>query len=61
MTNRQRLAAILNGEKADRLPMVEWASWWTLTLERWEQEGAPKQQGPDTLQDFFGLDRLRQI
>ena len=61
MTNRQRFAAVLNGEKADRLPVVEWAAWWPLTTERWDQEGAPKAVGPEPLQDFFGLDRLRQI
>lgn len=30
-------------------------------LERWQGEGAPAQTGPDTLQDYFGLDPLRQI
>lgn len=61
MTNRERFQAVLNGEKPDRLPVVEWASWWTLTMERWQGEGAPAQTGPDTLQDYFGLDPLRQI
>ena len=61
MTNRRRFAAVLNGEKPDRLPMVEWATWWNLTAERWEREGVPKIDGPDTLQNYFGLDPLRQI
>ena len=61
MTNRERFTAVLNGEKPDRLPMVEWAAWWNLTTDRWEQEGAPKIDGPDTLQNYFGLDPLRQI
>lgn len=61
MTNRERFRAVLNGEKPDRLPVVEWASWWTLTMERWQGEGAPAQTGPDTLQDYFRLDPLRQI
>lgn len=61
MTNRERFAAVLNGKKPDRLPMVEWASWWELTTNRWEQEGAPKFDGPDVLQNYFGLDFLRQI
>lgn len=61
MTNRERFQTVLNGEKPDRLPVVEWASWWTLTMERWQGEGAPAQTGPDTLQDYFGLDPLRQI
>lgn len=61
MTNRQRLCAVFNGEKPDRLPMVEWASWWNLTTDRWAEEGAPRPDGPDTLQEFYGLDPLRQI
>lgn len=61
MTNRARFAAVLHGEKPDRLPAVEWASWWNLTMDRWAGEGAPRQEGPDTLQNYFGLDPLRQI
>ena len=49
MTNRERFAAVLHGEKPDRLPAVEWASWWNLTVDRWAGEGAPRQDGPDTL------------
>lgn len=58
---RERVAAVLNGQKPDRLPMVEWAAWWDLTTSRWQKEGAPAQTGPDTLQNWFGLDPLRQI
>ena len=61
MTNRERVAAVLGGKKADRLPTVEWATWWNLTVDRWQQEGAPAQTGPDTLQNYFGIDPLRQI
>lgn len=61
MTNRERFQAVFGGEKPDRLPVVEWASWWTMTMERWQGEGAPAQTGPDTLQNYFGLDPLRQI
>lgn len=61
MNNRERVAAVLNGQKPDRLPMVEWATWWDLTTSRWQKEGAPAQTGPDTLQNWFGLDPLRQI
>ena len=61
MTNRERFAAALSGAPTDRLPVVEWASWWDLTTTRWESEGAPKITGPDTLQNYFGLDPLRQI
>ncbi|MGI5893750.1 MAG: uroporphyrinogen decarboxylase family protein [Candidatus Merdivicinus sp.] len=61
MTNRERFFAVLHGERPDRLPCVEWASWWNLTKERWMSEGAPEADGPDTLQNYFGLDPLRQI
>lgn len=61
MTNRERMKAVLNGNMTDRLPVVEWATWWNLTVDRWNKEGAPKLDGPDTLQNYFGLDPLRQI
>lgn len=32
MTNRERMLAVLNGERPDRLPVVEWASWWDKTV-----------------------------
>ncbi len=61
MTNRERVQAVLNYQKPDRLPMVEWATWWNLTTDRWQKEGAPALSSPDTLQNWFGLDPLRQI
>lgn len=61
MNNRERVAAVLNRQKPDRLPMVEWATWWDQTTARWCAQGAPAQDGPDTLQNYFGLDALRQI
>ncbi len=61
MTNRERVRAVLNRERPDRLPMVEWATWWNLTVERWQEEGVPVLEGPDGLQNYFGLDPLRQI
>lgn len=61
MTNRERMQAVLNHQKPDRLPMVEWATWWNLTVERWQEEGVPAPEGPDALQNYFGLDPLRQI
>ena len=40
MTNRERFLAALNFERPDdRLPAIEWASWWDKTLERWHAEG----------------------
>ncbi len=41
MTNRERVQAVLAGEKPDRLPMLEWATWWDQTIYRWIGEGMP--------------------
>jgi len=41
MTTRERFQAVMNFKPFDRLPVVEWASWWTLTLDRWRGEGLP--------------------
>lgn len=61
MTNRQRLQKVLNFEKPDRLPMYEWASWWDLTLKRFEEEGMPKGLAFDDVAPALGLDPLKQF
>ena len=61
MTNRERFIAVLNGEKPDRLPVVEWASWWDQTVNKWMEQGMPQPEGDDPIQRFYGLDPLRQI
>lgn len=61
MTNRDRVKAVLNRQRPDRLPMVEWATWWDLTVKRWQKEGVRASGEPDALQNWFGLDPLRQI
>lgn len=61
MTNRERIAAVLEGKQVDRLPVIEWATWWNLTIERWNSEGIPALTETDTLENYFGLDPLRQI
>ena len=56
-TNRSRFLKVMTGEiPSDRLPMLEWATWWDQTLRRWEGEGMPK--GMDTVQVklYFGVD-----
>jgi hypothetical protein len=59
MTPRERFVTTLNfGHCADRLPMVEWAAWWDLTLDRWKTEGMPKELGWDESLAFFRLDPL---
>ena len=61
MTNRERVKAVLNGEKPDRLPAVEWASWWDQTVNKWIEQGMPRPEGDDPIQRFYGLDPLSQI
>ncbi|MDD5727008.1 MAG: uroporphyrinogen decarboxylase family protein [Victivallales bacterium] len=60
MTSRERFNAVLNFEPFDRLPVVEWATWWNETVKRWESEGLP--QGMDNVerQKYFGLDLMIQ-
>jgi len=43
MTCRERFRATMNFQPVDRMPMIEWASWWNKTLERWQGEGLPKE------------------
>ena len=38
MNAQQRLRNMLEGKSIDRLPVIEWAPWWNLTVERWQQE-----------------------
>lgn len=62
MTNRERFQAVLNGEKPDRLPMIEWASWWDQTIARWLEQGLP-QECTDFHKCFayYGLDDIWQF
>jgi hypothetical protein len=41
MNTRERFQAIVNFEPFDRLPLMEWASWWDETIDRWHGEGLP--------------------
>ena len=59
MTNRDRVRAVLNFEKPDdRLPMIEWASWWVdRTIVEWEKQGLPKGLGFRDIAPALGLDQ----
>lgn len=62
MTNRERVQAVLDGRKPDdRLPVLEWATWWDKTVCRWQKEkpGLPSEQ--HALFDYFGLDQIYQF
>ena len=42
VNNRERVRAVLNFEMPDdRLPMIEWATWWDKTIRAWETQGLP--------------------
>jgi len=35
----ERFRALMNFQPVDRLPCIEWATWWDKTVERWRGEG----------------------
>ncbi len=41
MTTRERFQAVMGFRPFDRLPIVEWASWWDQTIDRWHREKLP--------------------
>src|SRR5512142_1284850 len=56
-TTRSRFRKALAGEMpADRLPVVEWATWWDQTLARWHGEGLPGDLDVTRVKEWFGLD-----
>ena len=62
MTNRERVTRVLNFQPVDRLPVIEWAHWWNLTVDRWHAEGLPESlTDPGDICDYFGLDAHRQL
>lgn len=61
MTPRERFLRILDFDtNVDRLPMIEFAAWWDLTLERWKTEGLPELDLRES-QEHFGLDPMLQL
>lgn len=63
MTTRERFLKTLNfnTEELDRLPMIEWAAWWDLTIERWAQEGLDTNKSYNEIVEDFGLDVMDMI
>ncbi|MEN6357174.1 MAG: uroporphyrinogen decarboxylase family protein [Armatimonadota bacterium] len=61
ITNRDRFKRVLDFQPVDRLPMVEWATWWDKTIDRWHGEGLPAElrDGGD-IHAYFGLDPHQQ-
>ncbi len=52
-----RFRKVLRGPcPADRLPVIEWATWWDQTLTRWQAEGLPSGLDGAGVKRHFGLD-----
>jgi hypothetical protein len=51
-TTRSRFIKTMRGEMPeDRMPIMEWATWWHLTINRWKEEGL------DPALDYVGIKR----
>ena len=48
-TPRERMYSFFTKQPADSLPIIEWATWWDLTLDRWHGEGLPTYTNDDAL------------
>lgn len=58
----ERFRAVMGFQPVDRLPIIEWAMWWDLTVERWKKEGLPeKLGGVFEIAEYFGLDPYKQF
>jgi hypothetical protein len=61
MDTRTRLVNTLNFKSVDRLPELEWAGWWDLTIDRWHKEGLPAHlSDASEIREYFGMDGHRQ-
>ena len=60
MNTRERFHAIMNFQPFDRLPLIEWATWWDQTINRWQQEGLPTDLDRYALYDHFEMDMYKQ-
>ena len=61
MTTRERFANVMRfNMPGDRIPMIEWAAWWNVTLKRWFDEGLPAMDHINA-QKYFGLDVMKLI
>ncbi len=62
MTASERFRAVIDRTPMDRLPAMEWAPWWHLTVERFRNEGIPPEHiSQHGLQRYFGLDGCMQF
>lgn len=58
MTNAERFRKTLSGDLTglDRIPVIEWAGWWHLTMNRWVEEGLKREKTSDEQNRALGLD-----
>ncbi|NSW54316.1 MAG: hypothetical protein HPY85_17570 [Anaerolineae bacterium] len=62
MNTVERFKRAIRFQPVDRLPMIEWAVWWDLTIKRWYEEGLPRDlTKPGKIRDFFGQDSQEQV
>jgi len=52
MNHVERFRKLMSFEMPDRLPRIEWATWWDKTITRWHAEGLP-----ETLAGSFEISR----
>jgi hypothetical protein len=64
MNQVERFQAIMAFQPVDRLPRWEWAMWWDLTIDRWHDEGLPRDLKFNQvfeIAQYFGLDPYQQF
>ena len=63
MTNVERFEKFFHFDKTiDRLPVIEWATWWDQTIGAWKAQGLPEGLGCGfETNAYFGQDNLRQF
>jgi len=62
MNHVERFRAVMNFQPVDRMPRWEWAMWWDKTIERWKEEGLPRNlDAVFDIAQYFGLDPYRQF
>lgn len=62
MTNRERFMNTLSFKlPPDRIPMLEWATWWDKTITRWNGEGLPEGLSTEEIRTYLGTDFHKQF
>ncbi len=61
MNHVERFRAVMNFQPFDRLPQIEWAPYWDLTIARWQNEGLPDAADAFGIRRDFGLDPYLQV